>query len=99
MIYGCMAMYEYVDIVVLIGAPLYIAAVILYTARLLRGPTIPDMVLAIDCISYDLAVFLAALSLYYKTGFLTAPPIMLALWVYLLDIYISKYLVTREVGT
>jgi multicomponent Na+:H+ antiporter subunit F len=56
------------------------------------------MVLAIDCLSYDLAVFLAAMALYYKTPFMTAPPIMLALWVYLLDIYVSKYLITREVG-
>ncbi|MEM4481628.1 MAG: monovalent cation/H+ antiporter complex subunit F [Desulfurococcaceae archaeon] len=91
-------MYEYLEIVVLIGAPLYLAAIILYAVRLLRGPTIPDMVLAVDCVSYDLAVFLAALSLYYRTGFLIAPPIMLALWVYLLDVYISKYLITKEVG-
>lgn len=88
----------YLELVVLIGTPLYIIAVALYSIRLVRGPTIPDMVLAVDCLAYDLAVFLAALSLYYKTPFMTAPPIMLALWAYLLDIYVSKYLVTREVG-
>lgn len=91
-------MYEYAELVVLIGAPLYLAAVALYTVRLIKGPTIPDIVLAVDCLSYDLAVFLMALSIYYRTPFLIAPPIMLALWVYLLDVYVSKYLVTREVG-
>jgi len=89
---------EYAELVVLIGAPLYIAAMILYSYRLIRGPTIPDMVLAADSLSYDLAVFLMALALYHRTSFLIAPPIMLALWVYLLDVYVSKYLVTREVG-
>lgn len=89
---------EYLELVMLIGAPLYVAAVTLYSVRLLKGPTIPDIILAVDCLSYDLAVFLMALTLYYKTPFLVAPSIMLALWVYLLDVYVSKYLVTREVG-
>lgn len=87
-----------IEVVMLIGAPLYLVAIILYTIRLLKGPTIPDIVLAVDCLAYDLAVFLTAFSLYYKTPFLTAPPLMLALWVYLLDVYVSKYLTSREVG-
>jgi multicomponent Na+:H+ antiporter subunit F len=86
------------ELFVLIGAPLYVLAVALYSYRVLRGPTIPDIILAVDCLSYDLAVFLMALAIYYKTPFLVAPPLMLALWAYLLDIYVSKYLVTREVG-
>lgn len=91
-------MYEYLELIVLTATPLYLLAVLLYSIRLLRGPTIPDMILAADCLSYDLAVFLMALSLYYRTPFLVAPPIMLALWVYLLDVYVSKYLVTKEIG-
>lgn len=91
-------MSAYLELVILIGTPLYILAVALYSVRLIRGPTIPDMVLAADCMAFDLAVFLAALSLYYRTPFMVAPPLMLALWAYLLDIYISKYLLTREVG-
>ncbi|MEM1642064.1 MAG: monovalent cation/H+ antiporter complex subunit F [Desulfurococcaceae archaeon] len=91
-------MSNYIELVISIGAPLYIMAVVLYTIRLIRGPTIPDMVLAVDCLAYDLAVFLAALSLYYRTPFMVAPPIMLALWAYILDIFVSKYLVAKEVG-
>ncbi|MEM1618784.1 MAG: monovalent cation/H+ antiporter complex subunit F [Desulfurococcaceae archaeon] len=91
-------MSNYIELVISIGAPLYIMAVVLYTTRLIRGPTIPDMVLAADCLAYDLAVFLAALSLYYRTPFMVAPPIMLALWAYILDIYVSKYLIAKEVG-
>lgn len=91
-------MNEYVELVVLIAAPLYMLAIVLYSIRMIKGPSIPDMILAADCLSYDLAVFLMALAVYYRTPFLIAPPIMLALWVYLLDVYVSKYLVTREVG-
>ncbi|MEM4717446.1 MAG: monovalent cation/H+ antiporter complex subunit F [Desulfurococcaceae archaeon] len=91
-------MKEYVELVVLIASPLYILAIVLYSIRMIRGPTIPDMILAVDCLSYDLAVFLMALAVYYRTPFLIAPPLMLALWVYLLDVYVSKYLITREVG-
>lgn len=86
------------ELVILIGTPLYILAVVLYSVRLVRGPTVPDTVLAADCMAFDLAVFLAALSLYYKTPFMVAPPLMLALWAYLLDIYVSKYLISKEVG-
>lgn len=86
------------DTVLLVGMPLYIVALIMYTLRAVRGPTIPDIVLAIDCLSYDLAVLMAALSLYYKTPLMIAPSIMLALWAYLLDVFVSKHLVAREVG-
>ena len=84
--------------VLLVGAPLYLAAVVIYTVRLVKGPSIPDMVLAVDCIAYDLAVFLLIIALYYRTPLLVAPSIMLALWAYLLDVFISKHLVSKEVG-
>lgn len=86
------------ELVIAIGAPLYLAAIVLYTYRLVKGPSLPDSVLAADCLAYDLAVFLAAISLYYRTPLMMAPPLMLALWVYLLDVYVSKHLVTKEVG-
>lgn len=86
------------ETVLFIGMSLYLVALIMYTLRAVRGPTIPDIVLAIDCLSYDLAVFMAALSLYYKTPLMMAPSIMLALWAYLLDVFVSKHLAVREVG-
>jgi len=84
--------------VLLVSAPLYLAAVVIYTVRLVKGPSIPDIVLAVDCIAYDLAVFLLIIALYYRTPLLVAPSIMLALWAYLLDVFISKHLVSKEVG-
>ncbi|WP_440060295.1 monovalent cation/H+ antiporter complex subunit F [Thermogladius sp. 4427co] len=81
----------------LISAP-YIIAVLLYTYRAVRGPTIPDIVLAIDCVAYDLAVFLAIIAIYYNSPIMISPAILLSLWAYLLDVFASKYLVSREVG-
>ncbi|MEM0378167.1 MAG: monovalent cation/H+ antiporter complex subunit F [Thermosphaera sp.] len=85
-------------LVLLASAPLYLAAVVLYAVRLVKGPTIPDMVLAVDCIAFDLAVFLIIIALYYRTPLLIAPSIVLALWAYLLDVFISKHLISKEVG-
>ncbi|ACJ16513.1 Hypothetical Na+/H+ antiporter MnhF subunit [Thermococcus onnurineus NA1] len=78
--------------------PLYLLAFVIYAIRAFRGPTIPDIILAIDCMSFDIAAFMAILAVYFKSVFLISGAITLALWAYLLDIYIAKYLVSREVG-
>jgi len=79
--------------------PLYMASFTLYVIRAVKGPTIADIVLAIDCLSYDLAVFLALLSIYFKSAFLVSSAIILALWAYILDVYIAKHIVSKEVGS
>ena len=91
-------MVEFTHLLFAILAAPYIAAVLMYTARAVKGPTVPDIILAVDCMSYDLAVFLALLSVYYRSPLMIAPAILLALWAYLLDVFASKYLVSKEVG-
>jgi len=88
---------QYLGYVVLLATPLYMGAIILYTLRAIRGPTIPDIILAIDCIAYDLAVFLAVVVLYYESPIMITPSILPSLWVYLLDVFISKHLISRRV--
>jgi len=78
--------------------PIYIASFALYIVRAVKGPTIPDQVLAIDALTYDLAAFFVILSIYLKIPILIATAIVLALWVYALDIYVAKYLEKREMG-
>ncbi len=78
--------------------PIYLTAFILYFVRILRGPTVPDIVIAVDALGYDLAVFLAVLAILFRSPILIACPIVLALWIYALDIYVAKYLEAREVG-
>jgi len=78
--------------------PFYLIAVIMYVVRALKGPTIPDRVLAIDCLGYVLATFLVIFSVYLKSPLIIACAIVLALWIYALDVYMSKYLEKRELG-
>lgn len=76
----------------------FLVAFTLYIVRVVRGPTLPDIVLAIDCLSYDLAVFVALMSLYYGTPFLVAGALLLSLWAFIFDVFISKYLVRKDLG-
>ncbi|MFA4718616.1 monovalent cation/H+ antiporter complex subunit F [Pyrococcus kukulkanii] len=78
--------------------PLYVTAFILYTVRAIKGPTIPDIILAVDCMSFDIAAFMAILAVYFKSVYLISGAIILALWAYLLDVYIANYLTKKEVG-
>ncbi|MEM2005373.1 MAG: monovalent cation/H+ antiporter complex subunit F [Zestosphaera sp.] len=83
---------------ILYSIPVYLTAFTLYAVRAVKGPTIPDAVLAIDSMSYDLAAFIAVLSVLFKSSVLIAVAIVLALWVFALDIYVAKYLESREMG-
>jgi len=78
--------------------PLYLAAFIIYTIRALKGPTIVDIILAVDCMSFDIAAFMAILAVYFKNVFLITGAITLTLWAYLLDLYMAKHLTKKEVG-
>lgn len=78
--------------------PIYLTAFTLYSVRAVKGPTISDSVLAIDAMSYDLAAFITILSILFRSPILIAVAIVLALWVFALDIYVAKYLESREMG-
>lgn len=67
-------------------------AMVIYSYRVLKGPTVPDMVLALDTLVVDLIVIFMLISLYYRTPYLAIGAIPLASWVFLLDIYVAKYL-------
>ncbi|MEM2007083.1 MAG: monovalent cation/H+ antiporter complex subunit F [Sulfolobales archaeon] len=78
--------------------PLYVASFLLYVVRVVRGPTIPDRVLAVDSLGYDLAAFMVVLSILLRSPLMVVSGLALALWVYAFDIYIAKYLEAKEMG-
>jgi len=78
--------------------PLYIVAIVLYAIRVLKGPTVSDRVLAVDALGFDLAAFLTILSVLFKAPIMVTTALVLALWIYALDIYVAKYLESREMG-
>lgn len=84
--------------VILYTIPIFVLAYVLYFIRILKGPTIPDRVLAVDALAFDLVVFLVVLGIYFKSPILPVTAVVLALWTYAFDIFIAKYLERREMG-
>ncbi|AFK51696.1 Na+/H+ antiporter, subunit MnhF [Thermogladius calderae 1633] len=78
--------------------PLYLVATVLYLYRALKGPTIPDHVLGVDLLSYNLAVLFIVLGIFFEEPILIVTAIPLALWIYALDIYVAKYLERKVMG-
>ncbi len=82
----------------LLGTMLFVAASVLYFIRVVRSRTVPDLVLAVDVLAYDLAVFIIAFSIMCKSPYLSVGALPLVLWAYLMDMYVSKHLSGRELG-
>jgi len=76
----------------------YLVSATLFVVRAIRGPTVFDRVLAVDALSYDLAVFMALLALYLGEPMIAIGAVVLTLWIYSLDIYISKYVESEGIG-
>ncbi len=89
---------EQITLFIMYIIPIYMLSFTLYIIRALKGPSISDTVLAIDAMTYDLAAFLVLLSIFFKSPILIPTAIVLALWIYALDIYVAKYLEAREMG-
>ncbi|MCS7139850.1 MAG: monovalent cation/H+ antiporter complex subunit F [Candidatus Nezhaarchaeota archaeon] len=89
---------ELVKAVIITTMPIFAVAIALYTIRIIKGPTVPDMALAVDCLSYDVCFFMALLAIYFEAPFLIVCAICLALWTYIFSVYIAKYLERKELG-
>jgi len=89
---------ELAKTVILVIIPIFLAAFILYVIRAIKGPTIPDIVLAINALSFDVAAFMVILSIYFSSPFLISGAIVLAVWAYALDIFVAKYYEKKEIG-
>lgn len=76
----------------------YIISFTLYLVRIIKGPSISDRVLAIDALGYDLAAFMVILSIYLKSPLIAVCALSLSLWIFVLDIYVAKYLEAKEIG-
>lgn len=100
MIFRCLLIMIYDFVMSLLGVLLilYVISFTLYLVRVFKGPTIPDRVLAIDSLGYDLAAFMVILSVYLKSPLIAICALSLSLWIFVLDIYVAKYLEAREMG-
>jgi len=79
------------------AALIYTLAFVLYGIRAIKGPTTADIILAVDCLSFDMAAFMVVLGIYFKSIMLASGAIILTLWAFMLDIYYTKYVLYGEV--
>ncbi len=79
------------------SAVIYALAFIVYGIRAIKGPTTADIILAVDCLSFDMAAFMVVLGIYFKSIMLASGAIILALWAFMLDVYYTKYVLYGEV--
>lgn len=83
---------------IMVISPIYLVSFVLYLIRVFKGPTISDTVLAIDCLSFETIVFMALLSIFFKSLILIPVAILLSVWTYALDVFVAKYLEKKELG-
>lgn len=74
---------------------IYAFTAVLFTYRVVKGPSIFDRVIAVDALSYDLIVFIALLALYFRQPMITLCIVPIALWAYILDLYVSWYYIEK----
>lgn len=89
---------DVVNILLLSILPIFIAAYTLYLVRVIKGPTLPDRVLAVDAFFFDVTVFIAVIGIILKQPYMMVTAIIFALWAYALDVYIAKYIERGEMG-
>jgi len=78
-------------------AVIYTLAFVIYGIRAIKGPTTADIILVVDCLSFDMAAFMVILGIYFRSVMLASGSIILALWAYMLDLYYTKYVLYGEV--
>ncbi len=76
---------------------IYTLSFIFYGIRAIKGPTTADIILAVDCLSFDMAAFMVILGIYFKSVMLASGAIILTLWAFMLDIFYTKYVLYGEV--
>ncbi|MEM1873233.1 MAG: monovalent cation/H+ antiporter complex subunit F [Acidilobaceae archaeon] len=73
----------------------YLLSALLHSYRALRGPSLPDRVLAVDCISYAFIALLVSLSVMYRYWFFLHIAFLVAVFVFVLDAAVARYLEER----
>lgn len=85
-------------LLLIIVLALYLASIVLYSMIVFRERSIGDQVLAIDAVTYASVVLIVLFSIIFREPILVVVAIPLALWIYALDIYVSKYLEKGDLG-
>jgi multicomponent K+:H+ antiporter subunit F len=82
-----------------IGATMYMVGVAMLCCiwRLLRGPTVPDRILALDTLNVTAIAELMLLGMYLKTAVYFEAALVIAMLGFVSTVVLSKYLVRRDI--
>ena len=86
------------DWALMILVAMFIVSIAISFYRLLVGPTMPDRVLALDVVSYGLAVIMALLAVMIGSPYLIVISFSLALWFFIGSLYIARYMEGKQIG-
>ena len=76
----------------------FVISIVISSYRLVVGPTIPDRMLAMDVISYSLAVVMGLIAVLRESPYLIVISFTLALWYYIGSLYVARYLEGEQPG-
>lgn len=82
-----------------IGVSMYVvgAAMLMALWRLLRGPTVPDRILALDTLNVTAIAELMLLGMYLKTAVYFEAALVIAMLGFVSTVVLSKYVIRRDI--
>jgi len=87
-----------IDTVIIVLISIFLLPIGISSYRLIKGPSIPDRMLAIDVISYTSTVIVALMALSIGSPLMIIVSFSLALWYYIGSLYVARYLEGEEIG-
>ncbi|WP_234446655.1 MULTISPECIES: K+/H+ antiporter subunit F [unclassified Luteimonas] len=73
------------------------ASMLLALWRLLRGPTVPDRILALDTLNVTAIAELMLLGMYLKTAIYFEAALIIAMLGFVTTVVLSKYVIRRDI--
>jgi multicomponent K+:H+ antiporter subunit F len=82
-----------------IGVSMYVvgASMLLALWRLLRGPTVPDRILALDTLNVTAIAELMLLGMYLRTAIYFEAALIIAMLGFVTTVVLSKYVIRRDI--
>ncbi|MDI9643621.1 MAG: monovalent cation/H+ antiporter complex subunit F [Candidatus Verstraetearchaeota archaeon] len=87
-----------IDLLLNVAISMFVLSIVFSLYRMIRGPTVPDRMLALDVISYGLAVVMGLIAIVSGSPYLIVISFSLALWFFIGALYVARYLEGEEIG-
>lgn len=86
-----------IDLLILSSIFLFSVSITISVYRMMRGPTMPDRMLALDVVTYGLSVVMALVAVLSGSPYLIVISFSLALWFFIGSLYVAKYMEGKQI--